>query len=84
MPWPFLLEKGPGWASATLPSGPCCWPTPALLAFTGGDWTGQLGRAGSSMLGVIRTVKREDSTCPGPQEAEDTGVCSLIPCSKSR
>lgn len=48
MLWPFLLEKGPGWVSATLPSGPRCQPTLALLAFpegTGrGRWEGLVPR----------------------------------------
>ena len=47
------------------------------FAFTGGDSPGQLQRV-SSKRG-LQDTQREGSACLGPKQAENAGVCSLIP-----
>lgn len=58
--------------------GPCCGPAPAPSVFTGRDWTGQLGRAGSQLGARARnTVKTLLAQDPEKQRAPAWARCSL-------
>lgn len=78
MLWPFLLEKGPGWVSAALPSSSLL-ATPALLTHSSLQRRGLDGAAGKGWFHDARCYRelREKILLVQDPDKQRTLVCAL-------